>query len=524
MGWVNAEGRWRYRSAWIETGKGQAKSPLMAGLGLYAMGWCGFKRAQVYSIAANKQTAFVLFKDAVAMCRAQVPGYDEDETLEQLGHVVIRGEGDNAWKIEHPGSQSLFLPLANGDQQSGPRPRMLLADEIHEFSTDSQIETWRRAITKVAGSAMMVLGTNTPATSQITGTSYSENYQAIARGEIRDDTAFSFVARTDKADRETVFDNEECWHKSLPALGITYPIANIREEVQTARMRVSTASSVKRLYFGIPTGAADFWIREEAWAAVLAPVTDEIIAALKGCKCWLSLDLSKKNDLTALTATWIDGAGVLWSKTWYWTTQDGLADRAKSDHAPYEEWVEAGLLTAVPGATIDKSFIAAQVARICAEHNVVELVFDPAQMADFEAACEDIGLDAWRYKGPNEPSGHGLKMVSHAQGTRVMFEDRQYCMPRSVERLEDRILKTAIVIDSSPINYSCAANAALIEDGQKNRAFDKKRSRGRIDGIVTIAMGVGAADNVPLEGERYEGSFFVDLDGSDDDSAEDGIT
>jgi phage terminase large subunit-like protein len=494
MGWVNADARWRFRSAWIETGKGQAKSPLMAGLGLYAMGWCGFERAQIYSIAANKQTANVLFKDATAMCRAQIPDYDDDETLEALGHVVLRGELDNAHKIEHPSTGSFFLPLAGGEQQSGPRPRMVLADEIHEFTSDAQILTWEAALAKVAGSAMMVLGTNTPATSQIVGTQRSDVAQAIARGDMKDDTQFAFIARVDKADRETVFDNEASWAKALPALGITFPIANIREQVQTARTRVSTASSVKRLYFGIPTGAADFWINEEDWAAVQGAVDE---AALKGCKCWLSLDLSKKNDLTALTATWIDDAGHIWSKTWYWTTKEGLADRAKSDHAPYPDWVEQGHLTAVDGATIDKTFVAAEVARICAEHDVQELVFDTAQIADFEAACEEIGFPAWRFRGPDAPQGEGLKMVAHAQGTRVLFEDRQYCMPRSIERLEDRVLKKTITIDNSPVTYMCAANAALIEDGMKNRAFDKKRSRGRIDGLVTIAMGAGAADAKP---------------------------
>lgn len=518
MGWVNAEGRWRFRSGFVETGKGQAKSPMMAGLGLYAMGWCGFARSQIYSIAANKQTAFVLFKDAVAMCRAQVPGYDEGETLEELGHVTVRGEGDNAWKIEHPSTQSFFLPLAGGAQQSGPRPRMVLADEIHEFSVDTQIEIWRRAITKVAGSAMMVLGTNTPATSQLVGTSYSDTAIAIAKGQVKDDTAFAFVARTDKKDRETVFDNEACWGKSLPALGITYPVANIREEVQTAKTRLSTASSVKRLYFGIPTGAADFWIDEESWGAVLGAVDDAQMERLRGCKCWLTLDLSQKNDLTALTATWLDGDGKLWQKTWYWTTKAGLPDRAKADQAPYEDWVEAGWLTAVDGATIDKTFVAAQVAEICAVHDVQELAFDPAQIADFEAACEYIGFPVWRFRGPKEPAGTGLKMVAHAQGKRVMFEDRQYCMPRSIERLEDRILKKTILIDHSPVTYSCAANAALDEDGQGNRCFDKKRSRGRIDGIVTIAMGAGAADNVELLGESYDGSFFVDLEDDGDDA------
>jgi phage terminase large subunit-like protein len=66
-------------------------------------------------------------------------------------------------------------------------------------------------------------------------------------------------------------------------------------------------------------------------------------------------------------------------------------------------------------------------------------------------------------------------------------------MPRSIEKLEDHILNKTILIDNSPVTYSCAANAAVDEDGMKNRCFDKKRSRGRIDGLVTIAMGVGAA-------------------------------
>ena len=507
MGWVNAEGRWRFRSAWIETGKGQAKSPLMGGLGLYAMGWCDFSRSQIYSIAGDKETAFVLFKDAVAMCRAQIPGYDEGDTLEEIGEVVVRGEGDNAHKIEHPATKSFFKPLAFGQTQSGPRPRMVLADEIHEFATDSQILTWDAAIAKVAGSAMMVLGTNTPATSQHIGTKYSEVAQAVARGEINDDTKFSFVARVDKADHETVFDNEACWGKALPALGITYPVTNIRERVASARTILDLASYTKRLYFGIPNGAASFWIIEEKWAAVQAPIDDAKLAELRGCRCWLSLDLSKKNDLTALTATWIDAAGHMWSKTWYFTVREGLAGRATADLAPYEEWVEQGWLTAVPGTTIDFTFVAARVKALAAEHDVQELVVDSALMADFESACEEIGYPIWRWQGPDKPAGQGLKWVAHMQGKKVFLDKPQHCMPLSIGRLEDRILKTTITIDNSPVTYSCAANVALDHDGMGNRCFDKKRSRGRIDGMVTIAMGAGAADAAPAKVAK---SFWED--------------
>lgn len=490
FGWHKDSGRLRFRNGWFETGKGQAKSPGLAAIGLYLMGYYGIPRAEVYSIGQDRATANVLFRDAVAMCRAPIPGGDEDDTLDSRGEVVIRGEFDNAWKIEHPDSGSFFRSLANGEAISGPRPTAVLADEIHEFKVGTSIETWKRAIAKMPGDAMMLLGTNTPASTQLVGTAYSEFYQKVVRGEIRDDEAFAFIARVDKADRDTVFDNEACWPKALPALGITFPVENIRGEVNTARVLLSTAMSVKRLYFGIPTGSVDFWIAEDAWAAVQGVVEP---AKLRGCKCWLSLDLSDKNDLTALTAIWLDDDGHLWAKTWYWTTKDGLEDRARADMAPYDQWTQAKHIEAVPGAVIDKTFVAAKVAEICAEHEVEYLAFDPAGIGDFIAACEEVGLSVWRWHGKDKPQGHGLKIVSHAQGTKVVFEDRQLCMPRSVEKLEDKILKKGITVDASPVTYACAANAAVISDGQKNRAFDKKRSRGRIDGIVTLAMATGAA-------------------------------
>ena len=99
FGWRKESGRLRFRKGWLETGKGQAKSPLMAALGLYLMGYYGVPRSEVYAIGQDRATANVLFKDAVAMCRAPIPGGDEDDTLDARGEVVIRGEGDNAWKI-----------------------------------------------------------------------------------------------------------------------------------------------------------------------------------------------------------------------------------------------------------------------------------------------------------------------------------------------------------------------------------------------------------------------------------------
>jgi len=505
FGWQGASGR-RFRMAWAETGKGQAKSPLMAGIGLLMMGWSGKDRSEVYAIAGDRDQANVLFRDGVAMCRATIPECEEGDSLEGRGTVLIRGTGDNSWKIEHPGTNSKFQSMASVDSISGPRPYAVLADEVHEFKSSYALQIWKAAIDKMSGDPLMFLGTNTPASNQIVGTEYSTLFQKVATGQAVDDSLFSFIARVDQSDHDTVFDDESCWQKALPALGITYPIDNVRKRVNTARLMLSEALATKRLYFGIPLGTDGFWISEQAWNSCQGDVDE---SALVGSPCFLSLDLSKKNDLTALSACWVKD-GKRFVKTYYFTTKTGLHDRARDDNAPYPEWVEKGLLAAVEGATIDYAFVAKKVKDLREQHRIEMLAFDPAKIGDFIDACAEVDLDVWQYKGPDEPEGKGLRLVTHGQGTRVVFKEKSLCMPNSIEKLEDAILNGQIVIEASPVTTMCASNTTVIADAMNNRAFDKKRSRGRIDGMVTITMAVGASLNeFPAKPARKPQLLFV---------------
>lgn len=496
FGWYRADGTRRFRQAWLETGKGQAKSPLMAALGLYLGGFVNKARAEVYAIASDRDQANVLFRDAVAMCRGQIPGYEEDgDTLESRGDVIIRGTGDNAWKIEFTATSGKFQSVASSDAISGPRPYAVLADEIHEMKTSRALTLWKAAIDKMSGDPIMILGTNTPAADQTVGTEYSDMIQRVVTGRAADDATFGFIARVDKGDDP--LNDETCWQKSLPALGITYPIENIRSRVNQAKIMLTEALSTKRLYFGIPVGSTEFWISEEAWESCQGEVDEK---AMVGKKCWLSLDLSKKNDLTALTACW-DDDGHLRTKTWYWTSADHLPERERDAGEPYSQWVEEKFLLAVPGAVIDKEFVAAHVKALVETHDVELLAYDSAMIQDFIAAAMEVDLEAWKYEGPDKPQGTGLKMVSHGQGTRILFKEGALSMPKSVVALEDAILSNRITIDKNKVTEMCARNSYVTADAMNNRAFDKKRSRGSIDGIVTNAMAVGAAmaREVPAE-------------------------
>ncbi|WP_310474086.1 terminase TerL endonuclease subunit [Sandarakinorhabdus sp.] len=492
--------RWRFDEAWIDMAKGQGKTPWLASTSLLMLGGFGRKRAEVVITGPKDEQSLITLRDAGTIVQSTIPGEEDGVTLESQGKFLVRGVGDNIHTIEHIASRSVMKTSpGSAKKTSGFKPAAVGVDEVHELTDYNLIEMWAKALTKNAVGGLLLQLTNCPAFDQAVGTMLAERAHRMLRGEEQLDTLFAYVARVDVADRETVFDNEACWIKAMPALGVTYPIDNIRQEVEKARVSPAKAASLKRLYFGIPGGGADFWLDDpRLWDRALAPVDE---GQMVNYRCWLSLDLADRHDLVALTATWAVPAPMdedpeavrLVQKTWYWTRGDGVAERAKIDGMAYEAWAADGFITIVPGPMISKDFVALQVQHLAETQLVEFLTFDPAKINEFIEAAGRVDLQVWRYQGKDKPAGKGLMMVTHSQGTQVRFIDHQLSMPGSVTAFEDRLRDGTITIDANPINTACAANAKMISDGQSNRAFDKKTSRGRIDGIITKAMGVGAA-------------------------------
>jgi phage terminase large subunit-like protein len=81
-------------------------------------------------------------------------------------------------------------------------------------------------------------------------------------------------------------------------------------------------------------------------------------------------------------------------------------------------------------------------------------------------------------------------------------------MPRSISFFEEAIVNGAILIDTNPVLRWNSSSAVVRSDETGNRKWDKRKSTGRIDGIVTSAMSAGLAlsnigeeDTIP---EDYE--------------------
>jgi hypothetical protein len=118
FGWKRKDGWRRFRRAYIEEGKGNGKSPLAAGIGLYGMMADGEDRAEVYAAASDRDQAMVLFRDAVAMV-------DQSPALDQ--RVTQSGENP-VWQLTDLKTASFFKPLSREKRKkgSGPRPHFAL--------------------------------------------------------------------------------------------------------------------------------------------------------------------------------------------------------------------------------------------------------------------------------------------------------------------------------------------------------------------------------------------------------------
>lgn len=481
FGWKGPDGYRRFRTAFILTGKGSGKSPLAAGVGLYMLTADDEPRAEVYAAASKKDQATILFRDAVAMVR-QSP-----QLSQRLG---FSGGLGREWNIDYIATGSFFRPISSDDGQSGPRPHCSLLDEVHEHRDNSMVEL-QRAGTKGRRQALIFMITNAEASRTGVCAQYRDYAGKVCRGELADDSFFAYVAALDENDDP--FKDESCWAKANPSLGVTFTEKYLREQVTQARGMPAKEAIVRRLNFCQPTDAAEHWIGSDLWDAAQEEFD---IEDMIGKPCWLGLDLSSKRDLTALAAVWREG-DRLWSRSWFWTPGDTLDERARTDNVPYRAWLTQGHLFAPPGRIIDKTDVAEFVSALAASHDVQAMAYDQAQADEFIAACDETGLDAWIWQGPEKPDGVGLKLIRHGQGFAGYNSTHSLWMPRSVSSIEEEIIARRLRISPNPVLTWNAASAVLMSDPSGNRKWDKRKATGRIDGMVALAMAVGAAVGSP---------------------------
>lgn len=470
FGWKRAGGTRRFRTAYIEAGKGCGKSPLCAGIGLYMLMADGEARAEVYAAAHNHDQAKVLFRNAVAMVE-QSPDLDD--------RVVMSG-GLEKENIAYPRTKSFFKPISSerqGKGKSGPIPHCGLLDEIHEHSTNAMVEFLDAGV-KSRRQPLIIMITNSGADRHTVCFDYHEYSIKVADGSLINDDFFAYVCALDKKDDP--LKNEACWIKANPSLPGVPGYEYIRSQVTKAKGLPSKETLVKRLNFCVWTDAADAWLTKSAWDAVQA---DLDLNDYEGLDCYGGLDLSTHSDLTSLVLAFEVGFRRWDVFSWFWMAGDALLEQEQRDNmAPrYQQWRDAGYLLAPPLAVIDYDHAATLLGEVCGRFNLKGVAYDRYKIKSFLASLSRVGAD--------------VPMVPHGQGF-YKAEGSELWMPGSIEATEAAMTEGRIRINRNPV-LSWNVASTVCQQGTitpDNRYFSKGKSTGHIDGAVALVQAIGLAD------------------------------
>jgi phage terminase large subunit-like protein len=61
----------------------------------------------------------------------------------------------------------------------------------------------------------------------------------------------------------------------------------------------------------------------------------------------------------------------------FWLPSEGLSEKSRTDHTPFDVWARQGHLHTTPGRTIDLDFVAHELRDLFCQHNIQRVAFDP---------------------------------------------------------------------------------------------------------------------------------------------------
>jgi phage terminase large subunit-like protein len=273
---------------------------------------------------------------------------------------------------------------------------------------------------------------------------------------------------------ECALDDVKAWKAANPALGVFRSRKDLEEQAKHAVRMPATENTFRWLCLNQRIQAHSPFVSKNIWNANAGAATPE---AFEACPVYAGLDLSARQDLTALVVVAKDAAGLWHVRPYFWAPAVGLVERARRDRAPYDLWAQQGYLETTPGSSIDYDYVAQRLAEIAEDCDLRLVAYDRWRMDVMQKALADRGIVI-----PLHPHGQGYKDMSPA-----------------LDGLEGELVSGRLRHGGHPILTWNAANAIVTRDPAGNRKLDKSKATGRIDGMIALAMALGAASSVAPE-------------------------
>jgi phage terminase large subunit-like protein len=263
-------------------------------------------------------------------------------------------------------------------------------------------------------------------------------------------------------------EDRKAWAAANPGLNTIRSLSDLEAQVMEAVRLPSRENSVRNLLFNQRIERNAPFITPTVWKRNSGPFDKDLF--FDGRPVYGGLDLSSRNDLTALTLCAVadDGHILLWVVAW--TPSDTLAERERQDRIDYSTWVRQGVLRALPGKSISYQSVAMDIGELVEGMNLIALAYDQWRIDILQSEMERLGIAM-----PLEPFGQGFKSMAPA-----------------VSEFESYALEGYFRHNDNPILTNAVANAVIEMNSTGERKVTKVKSNGRIDAAISSLMAVYA--------------------------------
>lgn len=480
FGWTHMDTGLRRFRTWFDQIPRKNGKTLIGSVGLlYLAFFDGEPGAEGYSAATKRDQSKISFND----CRRLVLSSGLKTRISV--QVANLHRDDTASKLEPLG--------ADHDSTDGLNPNVVLVDEMHAFKDRGMLDVMETATGARRQPVIYIITTfgDNPLSPWGDQNDYANK---ILEGVLVDESFFSFTAHADPEDDWTLL---ETARKANPNYGISVNPDDLASKIAKAKGIPSAAASYKQKHLNLPGNTSAPCLSVDGWRKGQSAAR-WTLEEMAGEPCYVGVDLASKIDLCALAFVFPPAPGRPEWRAFMriWTPRDSLAERAHRDRAPYQVWADQGWLTAVDGTSIDKTVVR-------------DAIVDARRLVDIV----QVGFDPWHADTP-------IKQLTTGDGfdkEQVIEVPQTYQgMSAACLRVQADILAGMVDARGCPVTAWAVSNAVGNQDGKGNLMFtkDPKKSKGRIDPLIALTVGVALSIRQPPEEQSVYSTRGVVMLGS----------